>query len=79
MNNQPSDRIFYLFGSTDHRGMRHSIFVKDGKTIYRIRAPRGEILSDTVISSEQINGIKNKLGQRDERPRDERPREEARS
>ena len=51
-SNQTVERIFYLFGSTDHRGMRHSIFVRDGKTIYRIRAPRGDILSDTVISSE---------------------------
>jgi hypothetical protein len=57
-----AEKIDYLFGSTDSRGIRHSIFVQKKKVIYRVRKPNGDIISETTISSEQINGIKNRVG-----------------
>lgn len=67
-----ADRINYLYGCTDHKGLRHSIFVQNKKTIYRVRSPRGDIVSENEIAPEQINGIKNRVG--GEKPRDDEKR-----
>jgi len=61
-----SEKIMYIFGSVGERGVRHSIFARDKKIYYRVRASDGTIVSETAVSPEEANRIKKVLGTRDE-------------